>query len=152
MTPRIAETDFTGAKLAVLSAGRVLSLRRDDRPDIPFPGLWDLPGGAREPGETPEACALRETREETGLEIEARWLVWRRAYPDHGDPARDCWFLVAEVAAGALPVPRLGAEGQGLRWFPVTTYLARTDAIAHQRARLAQYLRERARREANAHA
>lgn len=33
-------------------------------------GYIGLPCGIREPGETPEACAIRETREETGLDVE----------------------------------------------------------------------------------
>ncbi len=32
-------------------------------------GEWCFPGGHLEMGETPEQCAVRETREETGLEI-----------------------------------------------------------------------------------
>lgn len=30
---------------------------------------WNLPGGKAEPGETPEETAIRETKEETGLDI-----------------------------------------------------------------------------------
>ncbi len=33
------------------------------------PGRWYLPGGGIEAGETPAACAVRETQEETGLSI-----------------------------------------------------------------------------------
>jgi 8-oxo-dGTP pyrophosphatase MutT (NUDIX family) len=45
-------------------AGQVLFLVRADN------GLWDLPGGAIDPGETPAQAIVREVREETGLIVE----------------------------------------------------------------------------------
>ena len=50
-------------------AGRLVLVRlRDDR----LADRWLPPGGAVEPGETPEAAARREVREETGLDITLR--------------------------------------------------------------------------------
>lgn len=43
---------------------------RDDKPEIPFPGHWDLIGGHVEEGETPEQALVREVREEIGLELQ----------------------------------------------------------------------------------
>lgn len=53
-------------------AASVALVRRDDllliqRNRAPSEGLWTLPGGRLEPGETTEQCAIRELREELGL-------------------------------------------------------------------------------------
>jgi 8-oxo-dGTP pyrophosphatase MutT (NUDIX family) len=48
--------------------GRTLFLRRSDDGD--HPGEWCFPGGGIEDGETPEAAARREVREETGHQID----------------------------------------------------------------------------------
>ena len=40
------------------------------RPEgVPLAGLWEFPGGKIQPGETPEAAAVRECREESGLTV-----------------------------------------------------------------------------------
>lgn len=57
-----------------MSAGGVVYRERDGRVEIvlvarPAHGLWALPKGTPEAGETVEATALREVREETGLTV-----------------------------------------------------------------------------------
>ena len=47
-------TDFVGAKVALLCGDRILTYQRDTRPGLPWPGLWDLPGGGREMSESAE--------------------------------------------------------------------------------------------------
>ena len=54
------------ASAALIDRGRVLLIQRAFEP---FAGLWTLPGGRREPGETIEATAIREVREELGLAV-----------------------------------------------------------------------------------
>jgi 8-oxo-dGTP diphosphatase len=56
---------IVAASAAVFRGGRVLIARRVNPPQ-----LWSLPGGKVEPGENPEQAAVREVREETGVEIE----------------------------------------------------------------------------------
>ena len=55
------------ASLAVFRGGRVLLARRIAPP---LAGLFTLPGGLVEPGEGLEAAALREMREEVGVEAD----------------------------------------------------------------------------------
>ena len=48
------------------AAGRLLLIRRGHDPHR---GLWSLPGGRIEAGESPEQAVVREVREETGLDV-----------------------------------------------------------------------------------
>lgn len=63
-------TPFSVCDAAVIDeTGRILLIQRADN------GLWALPGGALEVGETPAEGAIRETLEETGVTSEAVALV-----------------------------------------------------------------------------
>ncbi|MRH90006.1 NUDIX domain-containing protein [Nocardia sp. SYP-A9097] len=66
-----------GSALIVDEHGAVLMQRRGDS------GNWSLPGGAMEIGETLEQCAIRETKEETGLDIEITGLLGIYTDPEH---------------------------------------------------------------------
>lgn len=57
--------------------GRVLLIERTDN------RLWSIPGGAMEPGETISECAIRETREETGITVDIVRLVGIYTNPAH---------------------------------------------------------------------
>jgi len=52
--------------------GRILLIKRGHEPGK---GLWSVPGGRIEPGETDEQAVVREVLEETGLEVECGPLL-----------------------------------------------------------------------------
>lgn len=63
-------TPFVGCDVFVTNAeDHVLLIRRSDN------GLWALPGGCQDLGETPVECAVRECREETGCEVRVTRLL-----------------------------------------------------------------------------
>ncbi len=96
--------------------GRLLIERRSDC------GLWGLPGGRIEPGESIVDAAVREVREETGLTIRVTGLqgVYAEAkdrivcYPDNGDQRQLIDIaVIARVTGGRL---RRSHESLELRW------------------------------------
>jgi 8-oxo-dGTP diphosphatase len=91
--------------------GRVLLARRTSNRDLA--GLWEFPGGKREPGETAEAALARELREELGIEvrIDGHVITVPQAYPDKR------LRLDVRRVTRVSGVPR-GLEGQALAWVP----------------------------------
>lgn len=61
-----------GSGVLIEKDGNLLLLQRSYQP---WKGSWNLPAGYVEVDETPEQAAVREVREETGLEVEIRQLL-----------------------------------------------------------------------------
>jgi mutator protein MutT len=62
----------SGVGAIVLEKGEILLVRRDREPSR---GLWSLPGGKVEWGETLRDACAREVREETGIDVEVEGLA-----------------------------------------------------------------------------
>lgn len=112
--------------------GRVLAARRAGREQG---GLWELPGGKVEQGETAQAALRREVREELGCELGAAWPydTVEFDYPSF-HLVMDCF--VCTLAEGATPAPDPAVhselrwvardELEALEWLPADVALAQT--------------------------
>lgn len=89
--------------------GRILLTRRTEGRDLA--GLWEFPGGKREPGETSEAALIRELQEELGIHVDvgAPVIEVPQRYPD-----KRLRLDVRHVRAWKGS-PR-GHEGQAMAW------------------------------------
>ncbi len=82
-------------------------------------GLWAVPGGKVRWGETWREAAVREAREETGLEVRTGTVAWAGEAIGPGDPPAWHFALVdfwAEVVGGEL---RAGDDAADVRWVPI---------------------------------
>jgi 8-oxo-dGTP diphosphatase len=133
---------FSGTKIALFGQGDLVVYLRDDKAGIPWPNMWDLPGGGREADETPVECALREVEEEFGLRIDAGRVQKLTRYAATTAGGLDTWFCMAEVSAEEVEQIRFGDEGQHWRMMPVAEFLAHDNAVLHLKARLRDLLEE----------
>jgi 8-oxo-dGTP pyrophosphatase MutT (NUDIX family) len=137
LNPGRATEPRPAATVILLGGGaqrlEVLMVRRNPAARF-MGGAWVFPGGALDAGEDHRAAALREVREETGVDLAgpealvrfARWIT-----PPQVRIRFDALFFLAAVPAGAEPRPD-GGETVDLRWFPPREALG-----AHARGEIA---------------
>jgi 8-oxo-dGTP diphosphatase len=90
--------------------GRLLMIKRGHEPGA---GLWSIPGGRIEPGETDAEALVREMSEETGLVVEVGPLIGRVRRPGLDGAVIDIRDYAATVTGGTL---RPGDDAADARW------------------------------------
>lgn len=94
-----------------------LLIRRSSN-DIVLPGIWDIPGGTLDDGEDPEQGAIRETKEETGLDVKNLSLLY---YTSNVDLKKNKQFIRL-IFVGTCTNPNVilnQADHDQYRWISV---------------------------------
>ena len=97
----------------VLNDGKVLLLKRAHEP---FNGYWVLPGGHVERNETVEEAAVREMKEELGIDVDVEKLIGIFSDPDR-DPRG--LVSVAFIVRPRSTNVHLNREASEYQWFPL---------------------------------
>ena len=90
--------------------GRLLLIKRGHEPGA---GLWSLPGGRIEPGETGTQALVREMREETGLTVKVGRLLGTVSRPGLDGDVIDISDYEATIITGSLTP---GDDAADARW------------------------------------
>jgi len=97
--------------------GEVLLIRRTDNQN------WAVPGGAIDLGESMVQAAIRETKEESGIDCSVTGLVGIYTDPKHvilytsnGEARQEFSILLTARATGGAPTP--SDESSEVRWVP----------------------------------
>ena len=106
-----------GASIAVFKGDTVLLV---ERARAPFRGLWSLPGGSIEPGESASEAALRELKEESGTTAEIEGVVENVELAVTDDDGRPLTWRLAmfygRYAGGSL---QPGSDASDANWVAI---------------------------------
>jgi 8-oxo-dGTP diphosphatase len=96
-----------GVGAVVIRDGKILLVKRGVAPSK---GLWAIPGGSLELGETLQQAAEREILEETGVMIRAREPIYAFDFFEREDGRIRFHFVIVDVAADYISGDAKGAD------------------------------------------
>lgn len=109
-----------GVGVAVIKDGALLMVKRGRGPNA---GMWAIPGGKVDYGESMPAAAIRELREETGIVAEIERVIWVGDAIGPGDPPDWHYTLVdylARMTGGRLEA---ADDAELVAWVPLDQVL-----------------------------
>lgn len=137
-----ARLEFTGCKIALICDGQILTILRDDKETIPWPNLWELPGGGREEDETPFECVAREVYEELNIQLSKDDVIWSGIYPGLLDETKQFVFLVGNLAQEEFDRIDFGDEGQSYKLVSFEEFLTSDRVVPQLQERVRDYAEE----------
>ena len=135
-----ARFEFTGCKIALICEGQILTILRDDKETIPYPNMWELPGGGREGNESPFECAAREVYEELKIQLSKDDIVWSGIYPSMLDENKKSVFLVGKLTQEQFDSIVFGDEGQGFKLMTIEEFITLDQVVPQLQERVRDYV------------
>ena len=133
-------SDFTGCKIALFCGDRLLTILRDDKASIPWPNMWELPGGGREGDESPLECVAREVYEELGIHLTEDCLLWSKVYPSMLYEGWHSVFMVGQLSQEQFDNITFGDEGQSYQLVNVEEFLSSSQVVPQLQDRVRDYM------------
>lgn len=103
-----------GASAIICWDKKILLFLRDNKPTIPYPNYWQLPGGGIEKGETPDEAVRRELEEEVSYVPKKLNYLGQVKRPDN-KLSYFYYSFVDETEAGKFKIGQ--TEGQAIAFF-----------------------------------
>lgn len=135
--------DFTGCKIALICGDKILTILRDDKETIPWPNMWELPGGGREGNESPFECVAREVHEELSIQLSKEDIIWSRIYPSMLDENKKSVFLVGQLTQEQFDSIVFGDEGQGYKLVSLEEFLMSDRVVPQLQGRVRDYVEKK---------
>jgi len=112
------EAPIPGVAAVVFHEGKVLLTRRENEPSK---GMWGIPGGVVEVGETVEEAVVREVLEETGVRVRPVKLItsYDSIVKDDGGRPRYHYVLIEYLCEYLEGEPKAASDALDARWFPL---------------------------------
>lgn len=134
------DIDFVGAKVALICKDSILTILRDDIPTIPFPDMWDLPGGCREGKESAFECLRRETFEELGINILPSNIEKWKYFEDIVLHTKKSVFAIGNIDEIEIEKIKFGDEGQEYRLMKLEEFFENSKVIPEFKERVKEFL------------
>jgi 8-oxo-dGTP pyrophosphatase MutT (NUDIX family) len=114
------------------SGGKILLLHRN----TPTRTQWELPGGKIKPGEAAPAAAIREAKEELGVDVEIVKPLGSAGFSETDRSMNYTWFHTEIISGSPAPMEAIFDDLQAFSW---TDLVTRSDLSSNVKNLIAAY-------------
>lgn len=103
----------------IVKNGKLLVVKRREK-EIPWPGMYVMPGGGIEKGETEKEALIREVKEETGYNIRVKDYISTSVFHWYLIPFYVSFYTAEIISGGAKPQKE---EVEEIKWLSLDEFL-----------------------------